>query len=130
MLYISKSTTSKIVHNLVENGYLKKVSDEPDKRVARIYLIERKNEVEELLKEIGEKPGDRMLKHSQYNQMCISVKERKPDSCIKSKIADHNFKEVIRKTHDKVFVKTLPKGIYTKMMGEIIGLSTPESRYR
>ncbi len=62
MVHVSKSTTSKIVHSLVEKDYLKKIRDEADKRVTRIYLTDKKNEVEELLKEIDEKAENRMLK--------------------------------------------------------------------
>ncbi|MFO7792856.1 MAG: MarR family transcriptional regulator [Candidatus Saliniplasma sp.] len=61
MLYISKSTTSKIIHSLVEKGYLRKERDEKDKRVTRIYLTDKKNEIKDLMKEIDEKAENRML---------------------------------------------------------------------
>lgn len=39
-LYVGKSTTAKAVKNLVENHYVKRVQDENDKRIYRLYLTE------------------------------------------------------------------------------------------
>jgi len=61
MVYVSKSTTSKLIHNLVEKGYIRKEEDEEDRRVTRIYLTDRKDEIEELLKELDRKAENKML---------------------------------------------------------------------
>ncbi len=61
MLYVSKSTTSKIIQSLVEKGYLRKEKDEEDKRAMRIFLTERKDEIEDLIKELDEKAENKML---------------------------------------------------------------------
>lgn len=61
MLYISKSTTSKLIHNLVEKGYIRKEKDEEDRRATIIYLTDRKDEIEELLKELDQKAENKML---------------------------------------------------------------------
>lgn len=61
MLYISKSTTSKIIQRLVEKDYLRKERDEEDRRVTRIFLTERREEIEELLKELDDKAENKML---------------------------------------------------------------------
>jgi DNA-binding MarR family transcriptional regulator len=37
-LYVGKSTTAKAVKNLVENDYVKRIQDENDKRIYRLYL--------------------------------------------------------------------------------------------
>lgn len=39
-LYVGKSTTAKAVKNLIENDYVKRVQDESDKRIYRLYLTE------------------------------------------------------------------------------------------
>lgn len=39
-LYVGKSTTAKAVKNLVENNYVKKIQDENDNRIYRLYLTE------------------------------------------------------------------------------------------
>lgn len=39
-LYVGKSTTAKAVKNLVENDYVKKIQDENDNRIYRLYLTE------------------------------------------------------------------------------------------
>nr|WP_312292349.1 MarR family transcriptional regulator [Clostridium chromiireducens] len=39
-LYVGKSTTAKAVKNLIENDYVKRVQDESDKRIYRLYLAE------------------------------------------------------------------------------------------
>lgn len=39
-LYVGKSTTAKAVKNLVENNYVKRIQDENDKRIYRLYLTE------------------------------------------------------------------------------------------
>lgn len=39
-LYVGKSTTAKAVKNLVENDYVKKIQDEKDNRIYRLYLTE------------------------------------------------------------------------------------------
>ncbi|MGM0405413.1 MAG: MarR family winged helix-turn-helix transcriptional regulator [Thermoplasmatota archaeon] len=61
MLYVSKSTTSKIIQSLVNKGYLRKERDEKDKRATRIYLTDKKNEIEDLIREIDQKAENRML---------------------------------------------------------------------
>ncbi|MFW5904122.1 MAG: MarR family winged helix-turn-helix transcriptional regulator [Candidatus Saliniplasma sp.] len=61
MLYVSKSTTSKIIQSLVKKGYLKREKDKRDGRSKRIYLTDKKNEVEELIKELDEKAENKML---------------------------------------------------------------------
>ncbi len=61
-VHISKGTTSKIIHSLVEKGYLEKEKDQEDKRVSRIYLTEKKDEIEDLIKELDEKAEQKMLK--------------------------------------------------------------------
>lgn len=61
-IHVSKSTTSKIIQSLVEKGYLRKEKDEKDKRVSRIYLTDKKEEIEDLIKEIDKKAEDKMLK--------------------------------------------------------------------
>jgi len=40
-LYVGKSTTAKAVKNLMENDYVKRVQDENDKRIYRLYLTEK-----------------------------------------------------------------------------------------
>ncbi len=61
-LYVSKSTISKIIKNLVEKGYLRKEKDPKDKRVSRIFLTDKKEEIEDLIKDIDEKAENKMLK--------------------------------------------------------------------
>ena len=61
MLYISKSTTSKIIKRLVEKGYLRKEKDPEDKRASRIFLTDKKEEIEDLIKEIDQKAENKML---------------------------------------------------------------------
>jgi len=61
-LHVSKSTTSKIIKRLVEKGYLRKEKDPQDKRASRIFLTEKKEEIEDLIKEIDEKAENKMLK--------------------------------------------------------------------
>jgi DNA-binding MarR family transcriptional regulator len=39
-LYVDKSTTAKAVRNLVENDYVKRVQDENDKCIYKLYLTE------------------------------------------------------------------------------------------
>lgn len=39
-LYVGKSTTAKAVKNLIENDYVKRVQDENDKRIYKLYLTE------------------------------------------------------------------------------------------
>ncbi len=39
-LYVGKSTTAKAVKNLVENDYVKRIQDENDKRIYRLYLTD------------------------------------------------------------------------------------------
>ena len=60
-LHVSKSTTSKIIKSLVEKGYLRKEKDPDDKRASRIYLTDRKEEIEDLIREIDEKAEKEML---------------------------------------------------------------------
>ncbi len=61
MLYVSKSTTSKITQSLVDKGYLVKERDEVDRRVTRIYLTDRKDEIKDLLGDLDEKAENKML---------------------------------------------------------------------
>jgi len=61
MLYVSKSTTSKIIQSLVKKGYLLKERDDKDRRITRIYLTEKKDEVKDLLKKLDERAEDKML---------------------------------------------------------------------
>jgi len=61
MVYISKSATSKSIHNLVEKGYLRKEEDVEDRRATRIYLTDRRNKIKELLKELDRKAENKML---------------------------------------------------------------------
>ncbi|MFW5946461.1 MAG: MarR family winged helix-turn-helix transcriptional regulator [Candidatus Natronoplasma sp.] len=61
-LHVSKSTTSKIIKSLVEKGYLRKEKDPEDKRASRIFLTDKKEEIEDLIKEIDEKAENKMLK--------------------------------------------------------------------
>lgn len=49
---ISKSTTSKIVNSLVEKGYLRKETDEEDRRATRIYLTDKREEIEKTIQDI------------------------------------------------------------------------------
>ncbi len=62
MLYVSKSTTSKMIDSLAEKGYLRKERDQEDRRATRIFLTERKDEVEDIIEEIDEKAEKEMLK--------------------------------------------------------------------
>jgi len=61
-LHVSKSTTSKIIKRLVEKGYLRKEKDPQDNRASRIFLTEKKEDIEDLIKEIDEKAENKMLK--------------------------------------------------------------------
>lgn len=61
MLYVSKSTTSKMINNLVDKGYLRKEKDPVDKRATRIYLTEKKDDVKDLFKKIDERAESKML---------------------------------------------------------------------
>lgn len=45
ILYVGKSTTAKAVKNLLENDYVKKVQDENDNRIYRLYLTEKGKEI-------------------------------------------------------------------------------------
>jgi len=60
-LYVSKSTTSKIIKRLVEKGYLRKEKDLDDKRASRIFLTDKKDKIEGLIKEIDQKAENKML---------------------------------------------------------------------
>jgi len=44
-LYVGKSTTAKAVKNLMENDYVKRIQDENDKRIYRLYLTEKGKKV-------------------------------------------------------------------------------------
>ncbi|MBV7271836.1 winged helix-turn-helix transcriptional regulator [Clostridium sp. PL3] len=44
-LYIGKSTTAKAVKSLVENGYVKRVKDQKDKRIYKLYLTDKGKEI-------------------------------------------------------------------------------------
>lgn len=60
-LPVSKSTVSKVIKSLVEKNYLRKEKDPEDKRAIRIYLTDKKDEVEHLIKDIDEKAENEML---------------------------------------------------------------------
>jgi len=60
-LHVSKSTTSKIIKSLVEKGYLRKERDKEDKRASRVFLTDKRDEIEHLIKEIDEKAENKML---------------------------------------------------------------------
>ncbi len=62
MIHVSKSTTSKIIKSLVEKGYIQKEKDPDDKRASRIYLTEKKDEIEDLIRELDSKAENQMLK--------------------------------------------------------------------
>ncbi|MFO8109049.1 MAG: MarR family winged helix-turn-helix transcriptional regulator [Thermoplasmata archaeon] len=51
---ISKSTTSKMVNKLEQEGYLRMERDREDRRVKKIYLTEKKKEIEDIITEIEE----------------------------------------------------------------------------
>ncbi|MFP4051429.1 MAG: MarR family winged helix-turn-helix transcriptional regulator [Thermoplasmata archaeon] len=68
MLFISKSTTSKIIHNLTDKGYLRMERDKDDRRRTRIYLTEKKDEIEDLIKELDEKAESRMMKNFEEDE--------------------------------------------------------------
>lgn len=59
---ISKSTTSKMVNNLIDKGYLRKETDEEDRRATRIYFTDKKEEIEKIVKELDKKAEEMMLK--------------------------------------------------------------------
>ncbi|MFW6083557.1 MAG: MarR family winged helix-turn-helix transcriptional regulator [Thermoplasmatota archaeon] len=59
---ISKSTTSKMVNNLIDKGYLRKEKDKEDRRANRIYFTEKKEEIENIVKKLDEKAEEMMLK--------------------------------------------------------------------
>ncbi len=60
-LPISKSTISKVIDSLVEKGYLVREPDPEDRRAVRIYLTERKEEIEDLIRELDQKAENMML---------------------------------------------------------------------
>ncbi|MFO8109173.1 MAG: MarR family transcriptional regulator [Thermoplasmata archaeon] len=60
-LYISKSTTSKIIDSLVEKRYLRREPDPDDKRAVRIYLTDRREEIEDIIKKIDQRSENKML---------------------------------------------------------------------
>ncbi len=60
---ISKSTTSKMVNKLEQEGYLRMEKDPEDKRVKRIYLTEKKEEIEGIINEIDQEVDDIMFKN-------------------------------------------------------------------
>ncbi len=62
MLFISKSTTSKVINSLVEKGYVRKEKDREDRRVTRIYLTEKEKEIEEIIEEIDERAEKVMMR--------------------------------------------------------------------
>ncbi len=57
---ISKSTTSKMINKLQGEGYLKMERDPEDKRVKRVYLTDKKYEIEDIVEEI-EKEVDEII---------------------------------------------------------------------
>lgn len=57
----SKSTVSKTVDTLIERGLLRKERSEADGRVRLIYLTDAGRELDEPVREIGERATERML---------------------------------------------------------------------
>lgn len=51
-LEIDNTTTSRTIQRLVKNGYVKKLKDEKDRRINRIYLTEKSKQVDAIVKEI------------------------------------------------------------------------------
>ncbi len=50
ILSIDNTTTTRTINRLVKNGYVKKIKDESDKRVNRIYLTRKVNEIYFIIK--------------------------------------------------------------------------------
>ncbi len=67
-LHISKSTISKVIDSLVEKGYLVREKDPDDKRAVRIYLTDKKDEIEDLIRKIDRRAEDRMLEGFQEDE--------------------------------------------------------------
>ncbi len=59
---ISKGTTSKMINNLVDKGYLRKERDQEDRRATRIYLTEKKEELEGLIQDIDREAEETLLR--------------------------------------------------------------------
>ncbi len=58
---ISKSTTSKMVNKLEREGYLRMEKDPDDKRVKRIYLTEKREEIEDIVEKIDNEVDEIMF---------------------------------------------------------------------
>lgn len=71
---ISKSTTSKMVNKLESEGYLRMERDPEDKRVKRIYLTDKKREIEDIIQEI-EKEVDGIMFHGFAREEIEEYKE-------------------------------------------------------
>lgn len=65
---ISKSTTSKMINKLVEEGYLRMERDPEDKRVKRIYLTDKKEEIEDIVREIEQEVYEMMFKDFDHGE--------------------------------------------------------------
>ncbi len=59
---ISKSTTSKMINKLVDEGYLRMEKDPDDRRVKRVYLTDKKYEIEDIVSEIESEVDDFLFK--------------------------------------------------------------------
>ena len=51
-LEIDNTTTSRTIQRLVKNGYVKKIKDEKDRRINRIYLTGKSKQVDAIVREI------------------------------------------------------------------------------
>lgn len=61
-VYISKSTTSKMINKLEEEGYLEMKTDPKDRRVKRIYLTDKKHDVKGIVENIEEDVEEMIFK--------------------------------------------------------------------
>ncbi len=59
---ISKSTTSKMINKLEGEGYLRMERDPKDKRVKRVYLTDKKYDIEDIVGEIEEEVDEILFK--------------------------------------------------------------------
>ncbi len=59
---ISKSTTSKMINKLKDEGYLRMERDPEDRRVKRVYLTDKKHEIEDIVRDIEEEIDEILFK--------------------------------------------------------------------
>ncbi len=59
---ISKSTTSKMINKLKDEGYLRMERDPEDRRVKRVYLTDKKHEIEGIVRDIEEEIDEILFK--------------------------------------------------------------------